>query len=158
MDDFQPLKDTQQPTVTPQPPATPPQADDSNVSWDESLLTASFDNQLKLMEKGIRSASKPTTLNKSQDRHQPTTKKDHKFTNKSHLHRFSADGDKSDAVNQQTKVKQLASHVTIMPPPFPSDLSKPETEQEAHASLLMSWYVAGYHAGYYEAIKKFGNK
>lgn len=44
---------------------------------------------------------------------------------------------------------------SIMPPPkIPANLPKIEGENEAQASMLMSWYMAGYHTGYYEAMKQ----
>lgn len=42
----------------------------------------------------------------------------------------------------------------LMPPPFlRTDFPKINTEDEATASMLMSWYMAGYHTGYYAAMK-----
>lgn len=44
----------------------------------------------------------------------------------------------------------------IVPPPTNiSDLPKIDTPAEAEASMLMSWYMAGYHTGYMEAMRKF---
>lgn len=44
----------------------------------------------------------------------------------------------------------------IMPPPFPQlNNLHIKDEDEAHTSMLMSWYMAGYHTGYYAAMKKY---
>ena len=44
----------------------------------------------------------------------------------------------------------------LCPPPMPPGLLSGRTEEdEALASMLMSWYVSGYHTGYYEAMKKY---
>ncbi|CAB3407907.1 unnamed protein product [Caenorhabditis bovis] len=41
----------------------------------------------------------------------------------------------------------------IAPPPPPAALSGvPPTEVEALSSMLMSWYMSGYHTGYYQAM------
>lgn len=39
----------------------------------------------------------------------------------------------------------------IVPPPFDK---LPSDEKEARASMMMSWYMAGYHTGYYDAMMK----
>lgn len=188
-----------------------PTADDSNILWDDTLIAASFDNQLSLLENSINIVSRKNTAQEEQQSFNISTespkgesskakkknKKHNKnetcqsggscreFTNKSQLFRFSGDNnDHSKQTNtssknpNETKRKEIAftetprgnnvdragyvdrpsPGISIMPPPFTSNLAKPEGEQEAHASMLMAWYVAGYHTGYYEAIKNFRNK
>ena len=45
-------------------------------------------------------------------------------------------------------------HTTPPPPPFmPQEMPVPN-EEEALASMLMSWYMSGYHTGYYKALKQ----
>ncbi|XP_022245191.1 survival motor neuron protein 1-like isoform X3 [Limulus polyphemus] len=39
------------------------------------------------------------------------------------------------------------------PPPFPLD-DEGVTDDEALASMLMSWYMSGYHTGYYQALRQ----
>ncbi|XP_076338286.1 survival motor neuron protein-like isoform X2 [Tachypleus tridentatus] len=39
------------------------------------------------------------------------------------------------------------------PPPFPLD-DEGVTDEEALASMLMSWYMSGYHTGYYQALRQ----
>lgn len=44
----------------------------------------------------------------------------------------------------------------VMPPPVDfTKFPQIESEDEAHSSMLMSWYMAGYHTGYYQAMKRF---
>ncbi|XP_076323179.1 survival motor neuron protein-like isoform X1 [Tachypleus tridentatus] len=38
-------------------------------------------------------------------------------------------------------------------PPFPLD-DEGVTDDEAQASMLMSWYMSGYHTGYYQALRQ----
>lgn len=52
--------------------------------------------------------------------------------------------------------QSLPGDSTLCPPPLPPGLLTGRSdEDEALASMLMSWYVSGYHTGYYEAMKKF---
>lgn len=45
---------------------------------------------------------------------------------------------------------------SVVPPVFDtSNFPSIDNEDEARASMLMSWYMAGYHTGYFEAMKKF---
>lgn len=128
------------------------------VLWDETLIATSFEKQLSLLENSINSpkgGDNPRKKNKKQ------TKKDTslKFSNKSQLFRFQTD----DMSEKETKQKEVTKPlpgpaINIMPPPNTTNLAKPEGEQDAHASMLMAWYVAGYHTGYYEAVKNFQNK
>jgi hypothetical protein len=49
-----------------------------------------------------------------------------------------------------------SSHSSICPPPLPPGLlSGRSDEDDALASMLMSWYMSGYHTGFYEAMKKY---
>jgi survival motor neuron protein len=44
----------------------------------------------------------------------------------------------------------------IVPPPLPfSASSSMPNDDESLASMLMSWYMSGYHTGYYRALKQF---
>ena len=48
------------------------------------------------------------------------------------------------------------SQSSVCPPPLPPGLlSGRSDEDDALASMLMSWYMSGYHTGYYEAMKKY---
>ena len=48
---------------------------------------------------------------------------------------------------------------SFVPPPIPptllSSTGADKVENEALASMLMSWYMSGYHTGYYNAMQKF---
>jgi survival motor neuron protein len=44
---------------------------------------------------------------------------------------------------------------TPPPPSFLAMAGPPPQEDEALASMLMSWYMSGYHTGYYRALKQF---
>lgn len=133
---------------------------------EDTLLTTSFDNQLKLVEKSLED------------------KGGHVFTNRSCKLRYDAGDDDCDNVvkpSASTKTKTPAtSTITatttdnnttkkatpkakkptgcIMPPPSPpTSFPVIEGEDEARASMMMSWYMAGYHTGYFEAMRKFKN-
>uniref|UniRef100_A0A915JU60 Survival motor neuron Tudor domain-containing protein n=1 Tax=Romanomermis culicivorax TaxID=13658 RepID=A0A915JU60_ROMCU len=52
---------------------------------------------------------------------------------------------------------QIVQGLPFAPPPVPptfltSNRSKID-ENEAMASMLMSWYMSGYHTGYYQALQ-----
>lgn len=95
------------------------------------------------------------------------------FTNKSRKFRFedadnkdqelSTAGDHTDSELESEKQSEnidiqkqgSRSFGPFMPPPFvSSNFPEINSESEAHASMLMSWYMAGYHTGYYEAMKR----
>ncbi|VDO70805.1 unnamed protein product [Onchocerca flexuosa] len=58
----------------------------------------------------------------------------------------------SSSTNQHTSIPSLAP-----PPPIAfSNLPVPN-DDEALASMLMSWYMTGYHTGYYQKSNPFPN-
>lgn len=99
----------------------------------ESLLLNSYESQLKLIEKSISDTSSPSkkpTTDHGSISDTPKHTKDNIFTNNSRKFRY------------------------IAPPTLTAaNLPPINNESEAHASMLMSWYMAGYHTGYYEALK-----
>lgn len=79
---------------------------------------------------------------------------------------------KSDPVEKVKQVEEAtsslpppkASSSTAIPPPPPSPFfmrsgqEENSPEEDALASMLMSWYMSGYHTGYYQATKKFSQQ
>ena len=43
----------------------------------------------------------------------------------------------------------------IPPPPPPISLNDLQSDDESLASMLMSWYLSGYHTGYFKAVQQF---
>jgi len=56
--------------------------------------------------------------------------------------------------NSQTDQKNSTQPIVPPPLPFSPDSQIPE-DDESLASMLMSWYMSGYHTGYYRALKQF---
>lgn len=180
--------------------------DESNNSWDESMLTAAFDRQIKLVQKSLeppppvqppasapkssRSSLKTKTKETKTSKSEVKPDKDSKnvVTHSSRKFRFeeevpepesvlvdtnkpSVSGSSEGAMKEPTSTRSDRSTGQsnlnpiggcLMPPPFDtSKLPNIEGEDEARASMLMSWYMAGYHTGYFEAtrkLKKSGQK
>lgn len=133
--------------------------DDEEESSQSTPTTSSVNTKKKNSNKKIQ---KPTTTSKQQDNNKLI------FSNKSRKCRFE---DNSDLIQDKLKVGQSTSQgnsntssnsgqsAFIIPPQI--DLTKlPEikNENEAHTSMLMSWYMAGYHTGYFQAMKKSKNQ
>lgn len=155
--------------------------DQSSIVWDESLLTNSFDHQLKLVEQPNSKSTEEQQTNANQTTQSAGKKKKKhqqrddqltaQFINSSKIYKFDAQSDHNysdDMKNRQTPGKETspktihgtanssASSVKLIPPPpFVGNLAIPDNLDEAQSSMLMAWYVAGYHTGYYEAAKKF---
>lgn len=172
--------------------------EESNNSWDESMLTAAFDSQLKLVKKSLEPPQQPppaatqpvpqaatkSARSSAKSKTKESTKREVKsevkpdkdskilVTHSSRKFRFEdglpessvADSVKKEpaTITTTTKANQTVANSTMVPPsgcmmPPPFDTSKfPEiaNEDEARASMLMSWYMAGYHTGYFEATRK----
>ncbi|KAL5233271.1 hypothetical protein ACI65C_000681 [Semiaphis heraclei] len=64
--------------------------------------------------------------------------------------------------NHQTEPSNRyeGSEVLFPPPPPPPDSIKnlPKTEREALTSMLMSYYMSGFHTGYYLGMKQNNSK
>ncbi|XP_060852036.1 uncharacterized protein LOC132930278 isoform X2 [Rhopalosiphum padi] len=56
----------------------------------------------------------------------------------------------------KNKPKKKGAEVLFPPPPPPPDSIKnlPKTEREALTSMLMSYYMSGFHTGYYLGMKQ----
>ena len=135
-------------------------------NWDDNLLSVDFDNQLKLVEKSIcfkntlsehnkrtetknddegnsKRSSKNNKVNKMLEKQTITPARPNEklsFSNKSRIYRF----EEAKQENHPTTVPILARNECTT------------DERDARASMLQSWYMAGYHTGYYEAMKKLG--
>ncbi|CAF1063833.1 unnamed protein product [Rotaria sordida] len=53
---------------------------------------------------------------------------------------------------QQEGLSSIDEH-DILPPPPPFPILNPNNDNDALSSTLMSWYLAGYHTGFYQGIK-----
>ncbi|XP_012282004.1 survival motor neuron protein 1 isoform X2 [Orussus abietinus] len=80
-------------------------------------------------------------------------------------------GEKMDCDTEDSKVfKNIFSNPTqsvspmlgLMPPPPPMPPQMmarlPENDADALSSMLMSWYISGFHTGYYHGLKQAKNK
>lgn len=121
------------------------------MSINDSILTENFDDQLKLVEKSLSGDSQ--FEKKSSSVKKP--KKVQAFTNASRKFKFTEIEDETS--DKDPKSTSPPPNVNcIMPPPINlENYPKIDTEDEARASMLMSWYMAGYHTGYFEAMRKF---
>jgi|UniRef100_A0AC35GGD2 survival motor neuron protein len=61
-------------------------------------------------------------------------------------------------VKSQFSRKQLNIPVPNMVPPPPQLLNPITNEKEITSNLMISWYMNGYHTGYYQAMKDFQSK
>lgn len=158
---------------------------DNSICWDESLFNTSYNNQVKLLEAG---PSSKTTENKQSNKKKkknnnnkqvsssensqtvPDSQPEVRFKHVSQIFKYSDEDDKLEERQTSPKVANYANRPAnertqnkpsiniIPPPPMVGNLLQPENLHEAQTSMLMAWYVAGYHTGYYEASKKFGPK
>lgn len=138
------------------------------TSWDESLLNRAFDEQVQLVKNSFhknadvkpKSKSTQNQASKSGSKEKKNNnKQDNVFKNRSRIYRYE-DGDRIDAdqgvekEKDQSKPKQPASDCLIPPPFSMANVPSVVDEEGARASMLMSWYMAGYHTGYYDALRK----
>lgn len=169
------LEDTKQPVTRP--------------PFDDTLLTNSFDDQLRLvgdsiLEKNttdfsVEKQTVPKRIRKKKKavledvEHIKSTEKVEKPTvyHRSKLYHFESsskkipsvgesncDEEPSVSTNKRNEISFDGANrldCPLIPPPPMSLASLPEDSTQAHASMMMSWYMAGYHTGYYAAIKKF---
>jgi hypothetical protein len=139
---------------------------DASHPWQESILTNSFDDQIKLVERSVarskndsaKEKKKNKTTNKKANNNNNAMQEtenshkqhvEHVFTNRSRIYRFDS---KEEGVFPQVNIPAQDS---IKPPTNPEIIMKqPENESDARASMLMSWYMAGYQTGYYDAMRR----
>lgn len=166
----------------------------SKVQYDDRLLTASFADQIKLVDRStaggngkddeLPATSEPTASptrrkkreKKKSQQFNPRQDSNVVFTNRSRKFRFGDDNidqsvekgptciekvvesDTRETVAQEDTSSSKTSKQSrcVMPPPVDfTKFPQVESEDEAHSSMLMSWYMAGYHTGYFQAMKKF---
>ena len=148
-----------------------PASDHNAATWQEALLTNSFDEQIKLVEKSVatlkndnakeKRKNKKTERKKSGDSAPQETENsqkqysEHVFTNRSRIYRFGS--------KEQVPANPATAHLdsdqmrSMTKPPTRADqiMEPPKDESDARASMLMSWYMAGYQTGYYEAMRRY---
>jgi len=91
----------------------------------------------------------------------PETSMDDEDSSHSEREEMAEMGLESEEASQWQAVAGQAVHtrktVPLMPPPVPPHLLSQRdampAEDEAMASMLMSWYTSGYHTGYYQAMQ-----
>lgn len=170
----------------------------SQLDEAETLLTNSFDDQLRLVGNSINGKKNCNDLEIEKQVQNRKNKKKKKasaeqqqtersrsrldkgdkpvLSHQSKLFRFDSSIDKgqvpiADKSNCDDPLDVTASNRSaaydrisidgpnqecpLVPPPPTNLSSMPEDGSQAHASMMMSWYMAGYHTGYYAAMRKF---
>jgi len=98
-------------------------SDNHDEVWDDTELIRAYDRAHRQIQNRLRN--------------NPKTKKDSSIN-------------KNDK-NLQSKIKQedlISSSTITCPTPIPINMiTPPKDEQDAFQSMLMAWYMAGYHAG-----------
>lgn len=102
-------------------------ADNHDEIWDDTELIRAYDRAQRQIQNRLRNDSKPKK-NSSQNK-----------------------SEKSSQIHNKTKTKnQTVAKTPSMnfPVPIPTNMiTPPKNEDDALNSMLMSWYMAGYHAG-----------
>lgn len=103
--------------------------DNQEEVWDDTELIRAYDRAHRQIQNRLRNQSK--------------TKKDSSKNSKK---------EKSFSTNTKSKPKkdEPSSTITTGPTPMPipiNMMTPPKDEQDALHSMLMAWYMAGYHAG-----------
>lgn len=140
----------------------------SNTQINDRLLTSAFEEQIKLVDQSTLGKNKESRIpsvpaiklaSKKKMKAKTTaqrldTKQDSNliFTNRSRKFRFEEDSPDQSAETNENCRRQ--GRCIIPPPADLANFPQIENEDEAHSSMLMSWYMAGYHTGYYQAMKK----
>lgn len=137
----------------------------------ESLLTNSYNDQIGLIEKSLAAAAAgdDTSINQRNQADEklnnkpwcqtkkPSVKmyrsKQQVFSNRSWIYRYNA------ATDDEALGPKISDQVPAHPPAeFHCDLSADhDIEPNSRSNMLMSWYMAGYHTGYYDAMRKQGH-
>lgn len=133
----------------------------------DTLLTSAFENQVKLLQNSLSASSTTETTTPATTTTTTTTattttndSKNNKtpqkpvFSHKSRKIRFDSKGEPETPLQTTPLTDNNIQSKIVMPPP-PFELPQSENEDEARTSMLMSWYMAGYHTGYFEALRKF---
>lgn len=137
---------------------------------EEYLLTSAFDDQLKLVTNSLdkNDNKKPMFTNKSRKyRYDENSEGQAKTAQSTGVGETIYQSSKNIKQKQSPKPKsankslkddegaRVSGDCLLVPPPVDiADLPSIENEDQARASMLMSWYMAGYHTGYFEAMRK----
>jgi hypothetical protein len=102
-------------------------SDNHDEIWDDTELIRAYDRAHRQIQNRLRNnpkIKKDSSINKNEKKNQSSTKK--KLSNED----------------------EIQSTTTAFPLPIPLNMiTPPKDEQDAFQSMLMSWYMAGYHAG-----------
>ncbi|CAF3801848.1 unnamed protein product [Rotaria sordida] len=102
-------------------------SDNYEEIWDDTELIRAYDRARRQIQNRLRTNSK--------------TKKDSSINK----------NEKNSQTNNKHKTKKIdvkQSSTMKIPTPMPIDIiTPPKNEQDAFHSMLMAWYMAGYHAG-----------
>jgi len=117
---------------------------------DDSDLVDSYDRQYEKVKKKAKAKLPPidsmSELSLNDQESSENNLKDKPKKNMNTNQNYQAD----------TKKNYENTQVLFPPPPPPPDSIKnlPKTEKEALTSMLMSYYMSGFHTGYYLGIKQ----
>jgi len=149
------------------------------IHIDDDLFIKEFDKQMNVLSVGLSDSTRTDNDGASHRKEESESMQNNKpknSTNKpqkkiglnhvSRKFRFGERGEEmkvdSSKMGEPVSCEKQNSSVDascLMPPPFDAKcFPNIESEDEARASMLMSWYMAGYQTGYYEAIRKFGKQ
>ncbi|CAF1420393.1 unnamed protein product [Rotaria sordida] len=102
-------------------------SDNHEEIWDDTELIRAYDRARRQIQNRLRTNSK--------------TKKDSSINK----------NEKNSQTNNKHKTKKIdvkQSSTMKIPTPMPINIiTPPKNEQDAFHSMLMAWYMAGYHAG-----------
>ena len=99
--------------------------DDHDEVWDDTELIRAYDRAHRQIQTRLRNS--PKTKKK------PSSNKKDKS---------------SPSTSKEKRSEVLQAPTTAIPLPLPPHMiSPPKDEQDAYHSMLMAWYMAGYHAG-----------
>lgn len=133
----------------------------------QAVFANAFDEQIKLVEKSIADSRGEETggSKKKADKKPAESKakapsvkqtasqspqKEKVFSNRSRIYRFDA------ADGEEAGLSRAPTQVPFHPPTELQcdSLEDADSEPKSRASMLTSWYMAGYHTGYYDAMRR----
>lgn len=157
--------------------------DEDDDAWDDTLLIQSYKESTKLVEAKIqeitaRAAKKKPNRNRGKKRSSKSIENGNENNNSDlkldgsieNVNSFEENNQmetspkqsKSDELTSSTPCDKSASQTLPQnvpqffspPPPAFLNPSDPLGKDEQLSSMLMSWYMCGYHTGYYAALKQ----
>ena len=133
---------------------------EDNDTWDDTLLVKAYEQACKKVKAALEKQNHPEPSAKKE----PKIKKKTTSSKAQDMDEEIASTSQENVPSEGTKQCHSTSSSSIPPPP-PSPFfmdtgndSLASSEEDALASMLMSWYMSGYHTGYYQATKKFLQK